>query len=141
MGMRLKRTGGGETDFQMAPMIDMVFLLLVFFMTVSTLAQEEKVPLALPESETSEVADEVADRGTISLETRADGSLQRYLGSVAVTRAEMQTQLKAAVSANPDLRINVRAMRETPFRDIRQVLRDCAEAGAYDIIYATHQEF
>ena len=125
----------------MAPMIDMVFLLLVFFMTVSTLAQEEKVALELPESATSEVPEEITNRGTISVETRADGSVQLYVGPTPVTRAEMQARVRAALSTNPELRVNLRATAQTPFAEIKRVLRDCAEAGAYDIIYATHQEF
>lgn len=50
----------------MTPMIDMVFLLLVFFMTVSTLAQAERAKeVDLPESAESDVpgASELSDRG------------------------------------------------------------------------------
>ena len=63
----------------MTPMIDMVFLLLVFFMTVSTLAQADRAKkLDLPPSAQSDVpeAEDLADRGTLSLD--ADGTI--YLG-------------------------------------------------------------
>ena len=44
----------------MTPMIDMVFLLLVFFMTVSTLAQADRqVELELPESASSDVPNDL----------------------------------------------------------------------------------
>ena len=49
----------------MTPMIDMVFLLLVFFMTVSTLAQADRAKkLDLPPSAQSDVpeAEDLADR-------------------------------------------------------------------------------
>ena len=49
--MRMRRRELSAEEFQMAPMIDMVFLLLVFFMCVSSLAQADKrTPVELPES-------------------------------------------------------------------------------------------
>jgi len=125
-----------EEDFPMTPMIDMVFLLLVFFMTVSTLAQADRlVKLDLPESASSEVPEDLADRGTISLD--AEGQI--YLGSQPQTLGQMQVLIKASLIDNPELRIHVRADRATSYRDIKEVLRSCAEVGAYEVIYATYQ--
>ena len=120
----------------MAPMIDMVFLLLVFFMTVSTLAQSQRLAeVELAESYESEVPDDLSDRGIVSVD--ADG--QVFLGMQLVTLPEMQRELRAALQENPRLRINVRADQRTRYGDIQDVLKACAEAGAYEIIYATHQ--
>ncbi|HBR92976.1 MAG TPA: biopolymer transporter ExbD, partial [Opitutae bacterium] len=53
---RRRSSQSPEEDFPMTPMIDMVFLLLVFFMTVSTLAQADRAKkLDLPESAQSDV--------------------------------------------------------------------------------------
>lgn len=120
----------------MTPMIDMVFLLLVFFMTVSTLAQaDRRVKLELPESASSDIPEDLADRGTISLD--AEGQI--YLGTQPQTLEAMQAAIKTSLSDNPELRIHVRADRATPYHDIKQVLRSCAEVGAYEVIYATYQ--
>lgn len=120
----------------MAPMIDMVFLLLVFFMCVSSLAKAEKaVELDLPESHASEVPDDVSDRGLVSVKT--DGTL--YLGAVPVSLEALKTAIAAEVKKNPDLQITVRADRTTPFAEIKGVLKACAEAGAYEVIYATYE--
>jgi len=120
----------------MTPMIDMVFLLLVFFMTVSTLAQaDRRVKLDLPESSESDVAENLADRGTISLDSEG----QIYLGSAVHSLEAMQSKIKESLSLNPKLRIHVRADQATPYREIKSVLRACAEVGAYEVIYATYQ--
>lgn len=117
-------------------MIDMVFLLLVFFMTVSTLAQaDRRLKLDLPESASSDVAEDLSDRGTISLD--AEGHI--YLGTVVQTLESMQATIKESLSVNPELRIHVRADQATPYSEIKKVLRSCAEAGAYEVIYATYQ--
>lgn len=120
----------------MTPMIDMVFLLLVFFMTVSTLAQADRqVELELPESASSDVPNDLSDRGTISI----DATGQIYMGSIPQTLQNMQRLLKASMAENPDLRIHLRADRTTEYQYIKKVLRACAEVGAYEVIYATYQ--
>ncbi len=135
--MKLKRKEQEAEDFQMAPMIDMVFLLLVFFMCVSTLAQADKsIPLDLAESEESKVPDDLSNRGTVSIED--DGTL--YVGAKQVDLAEMQRRIEEAIGTNPELRVLVRADRGTPFGEIKKVLTACAEAGAYEVVYATYQK-
>ena len=120
----------------MAPMIDMVFLLLVFFMCVSTMARAEKaVELELPESHASEVPDDVSDRGLVSV--KSDGSL--FLGAETMDLDALQKRIAGEIRRNPELRITVRADRTTPFAAIRKVLKACADAGAYEIIYATYE--
>jgi biopolymer transport protein ExbD len=133
---RRRKSHPPEEDFPMTPMIDMVFLLLVFFMTVSTLAQADKrVELDLPESSQSDVPEDLSDRGTISL----DASGEIYLGARPLNLKMMKAQMKSALETNPDLRVHVRADEKTAYREIQKVLRACAEVGAYEVIYATYQ--
>lgn len=123
-------------EFQMAPMIDMVFLLLVFFMCVSSLAQADRgVEVDLPESAESKVPEEVSNRGIISV--KEDGDL--FLGGSPLAVEALEERVRDALRENPDLRIQVRSDRDTRFETVQEVLRACAEAGAHDIIYATHQ--
>lgn len=137
MAVKLHRHERPEEDFQMAPMIDMVFLLLVFFMCVSTLAQAEKAKaVELPESMESEVPEDLSDRGVVTVD--AEG--QAYLGERAVSVAEIKATLEQSLQANPRLRITVRADQATPYKAIKRVLRVCSEAGAYEVIYATLQD-
>jgi biopolymer transport protein ExbD len=135
---RRRSSQSPEEDFPMTPMIDMVFLLLVFFMTVSTLAQADRSKkLDLPQSAQSDVpdADNLPNRGSISID--AAGVI--YLGMEAVSLEDMQATMKASLEANPELRINLRADQATPYAEIKQVLKACAEVGAYEVIYATYQ--
>lgn len=121
----------------MAPMIDMVFLLLVFFMCVSSLSQAERaVPVELPQSSESTVPEELNDRATISILT--DGTV--FIGAEQADEAALGERLRRALRENPRLRLHVRADGQVRFETIRRVLRVCADAGAYDVIYATHQE-
>ncbi|WP_309387589.1 ExbD/TolR family protein [Cerasicoccus frondis] len=137
MALKLHRSERPEEEFQMAPMIDMVFLLLVFFMCVSTLAQADKAkPVTLPESIESDVAEDLSDRGVVTV----DASGQAYLGERAVSKDEIKATLKSSLEQNPRLKVTVRADQATAYKDIKDVLKICSEAGAYEVIYATHQK-
>lgn len=133
---RRKRTALEPEDFAMTPMIDMVFLLLVFFMTVSTLAQaDKKLDLDLAESNSSQVPKQLEDRGALSI----DQTGKIYLGQRLVSLKEMQRTIKGELQANPELKIQIRADAQTPYRSIEPVLNACSEVGAYSIIYSTYQ--
>lgn len=120
----------------MAPMIDMVFLLLVFFMTVSNLAQAQKrVRLDLPESHQADIPEDLSDRTAVSV--KKDGTV--YWGAQEVSLDELTARVESLIADEPDLRIQVRADRNTPFEAVRKVLKSCAEGGGYEVIYATYE--
>jgi biopolymer transport protein ExbD len=134
--MRIRRRELSAEDFQMAPMIDMVFLLLVFFMCVSSLSQADKrTPVDLPESAESKVPEDLKDRAMVTVQ--AGGAV--FIGGESTDLGGLGRRLRAALSANPKVRLQVRADARATFAEIKKVLRACAEAGAYEIIYATHQ--
>jgi len=134
--MRIRRRELSAEDFQMAPMIDMVFLLLVFFMCVSSLSQADKrTPVALPESAESKVPEDLKDRAMVTVQ--AGGAV--FVGGEPTDVGGLGRRLRTALTGNPKLRLQVRADGRATFAEIKKVLRACAEAGAYEIIYATHQ--
>lgn len=121
----------------MTPMIDMVFLLLVFFMTVSTIAKSGfQVELDLAESTESDVPDDTSNRGMVSVD--AEGEI--YLGSNPVTIEALKSGIKADLAINPDLQVQVRADAQTQYADVKKLLKACAEVGAVEVIYATYQQ-
>ncbi|MEM1222645.1 MAG: biopolymer transporter ExbD [Verrucomicrobiota bacterium] len=125
-----------EEDFPMTPMIDMVFLLLVFFMTVSTIAKvDQLVELDLAESSESDVPEDTSNRRTISLD--AEGLI--HFASSKVSLEEMKSEVGEELKVNPDLQIHLRADADTPYSKVKEVLKSCAEVGAYEVIYATYQ--
>jgi biopolymer transport protein ExbD len=120
----------------MAPMIDMVFLLLVFFMTVATVAKSQRqIELELPESEESTVPEDASGRGILSVD--AEG--RYYIGDQARSIDEVKAAIRARLQADPELRVQVRADQATEYEHVRKLLKAAAEAGAYEIIYATYE--
>lgn len=120
----------------MAPMIDMVFLLLVFFMTVASVAKSQRlVDLELPESEESKVPEDASDRGILSVD--AEGNF--YIGDQPHTLEQIKAAITARIAAAPTTRVQIRADQNTEYESVRKLLKTAAEAGAYEIIYATYE--
>lgn len=120
----------------MAPMIDMVFLLLVFFMTVASVAKSQRtVELDLPESEESKIPEDASGRGILSVD--ADGLY--YIGDQSRSLEEIKDSISARIRKDPELQIQIRADRTTEYAAVRKLLKAAAESGAYEIIYATFE--
>jgi biopolymer transport protein ExbD len=66
-----------------------------------------------------------------------DGSV--FVGASPVTLDRLGSRLRSELGRQPDLKIQVRADGDAPFSVIKPVLKICGEAGATEIIYATHQ--
>jgi len=136
MKKKFKRRHQEPEDFQMAPMIDMVFLLLVFFMTVASVAKAQRqVELDLPESEESKVPDDASGRGILSVD--AEGGF--YIGEDARNLEQIKAAIRARLKADPELQVQIRADRATEYEHVRKLLKAAAEVGAYEIIYATYE--
>ena len=69
--MRIPIDDSKDAAFQMAPMIDMVFLLLVFFMCASHMSTEQNAELDIPTATRAVVPKERPGRFTVNI--KADG--------------------------------------------------------------------
>jgi biopolymer transport protein ExbD len=125
-----------EVGFQMAPMIDCVFLLIIFFMSAANQRQAEKIEIEVPEAAAAVVAKEQIGRGSITITNEGD----IYIGVNKVTEEEVADQVALGVRENPDLRIFLRADKRVAYREVRRVMDQVAAAGVGDIIFATYEE-
>lgn len=120
----------------MAPMIDMVFLLLVFFMCVSSMSQAgHRVELDLPESTASETPKDLSNRVMLSIQK--DGTF--YLGGERVPVEKLGARLERLFDVYPEIKLRIRADRETAFSDVKQAMTAATEAGISDYLYGTLQ--
>jgi biopolymer transport protein ExbD len=133
--MRLKLPQKDDVDIDMAPMIDMVFLLLIFFMVASVVTEMEKVKVEIPEAKYAKVPEEVKGRMMLSV----DAANQVYVGTQPVTIEELKVLVNAELDLNPDLRILIRADGRVEYKTNKDIMIACGEVGATDLIYATFE--
>ncbi|HOY07750.1 MAG TPA: biopolymer transporter ExbD [Saprospiraceae bacterium] len=108
--MALKRRNRVEPEFSLAAMIDVIFLLLMFFMLTSNMVTPNALNLQLPSSTSKTLASPA-----LSVSVRKEGTY--YIEKTAVTEANLENSLRA----------RLRAMGEDPAKTVITVN---AEVGA-----------
>jgi len=114
----------------LTPMIDIVFLLIIFFMVGTKFSElERKIGLRVPE---------VADRGALTaaperrvVNVYRDGTIT--LDKEPVTLGELTSQLAAARTQYEDLGVLVRGDASGEFQRVASVLNACKQAGIRDL--------
>ncbi len=97
--MRVKFEDDEQVEVQMAPLIDCVFLLLIFFLVATTLKKIDKeLPLDLPVAAAS-VSKQVIDKMTI-VSIDKDGNF--YLGSDPVGQGYLAKKLHEVAAEGPE---------------------------------------
>ncbi len=135
--MKIAKKQEDEIGFQLAPMIDMTFLLLIFFMVTTKISKDQvKVDIKLPTAMNATIPNDLSNRDIISI----DGTGQYYIGQTPATKKELTTHLKERFKVTPPLRIYVRADKNTPGKQIKELMRIAAEAGAVNVIFGTYQD-
>lgn len=115
-----------HVSIDMTPIIDIVFLLLIFFLVATTFHQAEReMQIALPEAATA---------GPISATLREIIVNVDAEGRIFVSRRELElpalrAMIVDAVKANPDQKVTIRGDRQTPYANIVSVLDACKAAG------------
>ena len=122
----------------MTPMIDIVFLLLIFFLTTAQLARESRADLDLPD-ERGEQTTEVERAGLI-VNVLADGSL--LLGDSMISIEELENAAIRQVVGSRDekgrlVRPLVRADRNAPAERLNEVFNALRRAGTGSVRLAT----
>jgi len=124
-----------ESAFQIAPLIDMVFLLLVYYVCTTAMGQlERQMDLNLPTAEEG-----VVQRQSTPFYINVTKQGEVLIGNRPMAEAELRTWLKdlhAAYGAAPPPVI-IRADRETPFQHFVRVLDACAVADIRNVAYAS----
>ncbi len=132
-----KKETGEDLELDMSPMIDMVFLLLIFFIVASQVI-DEKPKVDIPPAAFAKIPEDTT--GRIMVSVTKDG--RYFIGSdpVVKTIEEVQERIELEINADPEMRILIRADAKTRYKDNEKVTIACAEVGAQDMIYSAFEE-
>ena len=134
--MKVRVQQDDDTNFELTSMIDVVFLLIAFFMTVTSFASAELVKVDMPIADKSVVPDDSRERLFISV--YIDGKY--FLGA----RPSDLDEIEAAVArraADPEFKgVYLRADKGTHYRFISEIMKRCAKVGVSNIIFGVEQQ-
>lgn len=120
--------------FQMTPMIDVVFLLLCFFVTSQIFAQwEAEIDITLPTAQTSEAPQRLP--GEIIINIRADGEV--VVNSRVLDGDALGAMLARLAELFPGQPVLIRADKAVAYEHVIAVLDRCRQADIWNISFAT----
>ena len=133
---RLHERGPAQIEANLTPMIDITFLLVVFFVVVSTISEVESVEMKLPEPQpTASAPPPNQSRSVLNVLPDENGEAVGYrlnsvdypLGPAGISA--LRTAMIPMLRNNPELRINLRADRRTTQQHIAPLLNAITEAN------------
>lgn len=125
-----------DPEFELTPMIDVVFLLIAFFMTLISFISADLIKLELPEAKEATIPEEPGERQYISI----DESGQIYFGANEITEEALTNRLASIKEDLPTLKVFLRADSDTPHRYVNRVMEATAKAGIFDLIFASEKD-
>lgn len=136
--MKIPVDSGPDAQFDMSPMIDMVFLLLIFFMIASRFSVQQNIELEIPTATKATVPKERHERFTVNV--MENGTFCIYGNPVPVTGDALREALKREKTAAPETRVYIRADQDTDFAHVRKVMTIMAEEGLDASIFGAFVE-
>ncbi|HBG06137.1 MAG: hypothetical protein A2075_02445 [Geobacteraceae bacterium GWC2_58_44] len=117
----------------LTPMIDVVFLLLIFFL-ITSIFSRPSLPLDLPEAETAQMAGEP----DVSVAVKLDGTIS--LNGRGIALAELYPALHAIYQGKQQRGISLVSDRGVPFGRVVEVMDQAKKAGADSISVLADQK-
>jgi biopolymer transport protein ExbD len=126
--MDLRRRHREEGEVHTGPLNDILFILLMFFLIVSTLANPNVVKLTQPKAKSDTKAKQTV---VVSI----DANKQFYVGTTRVTVDELKAKLEPFLAKETDRpSIVINADRSVPVDDIVAVMRVARDLGATTVL-------
>jgi biopolymer transport protein ExbD len=123
-----------DPEFSMAPLIDVVFQMLVFFLVASSWGVKEKqLDLELPSAQSASAPEALPDE--LVIDVRRDGGI--VLRGRELERSALQGELTGLARANPRLPVTIRGDRLVHHEDVVAVMDACGLAGLTNLAIGT----
>ena len=123
--------------FALTSMLDVIFLLLCFFVTASVFSQwESEISISLPAASSSETPSRLP--GEVILNVARDGSVT--VNARKLTLSDLGERLRKVADFYPGQPVVIRADRETSYDSLVKVLDTCRVAGVWNFSLATVEE-
>ena len=135
--MKFVRSRQEEPDVNLTPLIDVVFLLLIFFMVSTTFQREEEISIELPEA-----AGEAAQTERQRLEILIDKNGTYYVNGAEVINTEVDSLMAAIAKSLGDAEpgiVVLSADQQTPHQAVMSAMDAAQRMGLTHITFSVNQ--
>lgn len=135
--MKFRNQALEPAGMQLAPMIDIVFLLLIFFIVTWQFSRSEtEMKISVPSSQ--EGADPKRVLGEIIVNVRVTGEV--VVEGQVMSQAQLKEKLAAIARQHKNQPIRLRGDAEASYQTIVEVIDTCQKAGIWNISFATQRK-
>ena len=122
--------------FNITPLIDVVFLLIIFFLVASHIVRSEaQEPVDLPDA--VQVRDDAKPALRLTITVSVDGRLS--VGGSTLDRIDLERRLEALAAESRTAEIRIRGDKQAAYRHVEPILRTCASLGITDVKFAVQK--
>ena len=120
--------------FQIAPMVDILLVLLCFFVVTWSMARKEnELDVRVPAAQAGQESNPVVNQTVLNV--KADGTI--VWDRKQITLDALREKLKSLSSLYPDYAIILRGDVKVDYERIVAVLDTCRQAGIWNVAFAT----
>ncbi len=128
------RNATQHPGIQLAPLVDVLLLLLIFFlMTWNAARNEMELDVKVPKA--SAAKEKSAPIGDVIVNVKADGNV--VVNRRTLSTDDLTKMLKGLVQLNADQAVVIRGDEAGAYKNIVNVLNICSEAGITNVAFAT----
>jgi len=131
---RTIRGGGENVDVNMSPLIDMVFLLLIFFVVTTSFVKESGIEVSRSTASTAEVK----EQASVMIGVSDEGEV--YMEGKKVDVRSVRGLVERALAEDPEAGVVVVADKGSETGDVVKVMDQCRLAGASSVSLAARRE-
>ncbi len=133
--MNLRQFTKQDPEVNLTPLIDVVFLLLIFFMVSTTFTKESEITVDLPEASAAPV-----DAAVAPIDLTIDVKGRFYINQQKVVNRQLSTLKKAivlAVDGRKDVALTISADANTPHQAVITAMDAARQLGIVKLSIAT----
>ncbi len=134
MRRSMRRVSSEEKDIDISPLIDVVFILLIFFMVSTTFVKDAQLDIERPSARSAE------STPTEAVRVNVDRSGSVYLGELPVRLWVLQSRVRELLESGGAESVLVTVDRAVPAETLIEVVDQCRLAGAEHVGVVTDRE-
>lgn len=132
--MRLRQKNHHVDSLDLSPLIDMVFILLIFFMVTTTFVKDMKVDLDRPAAASASASDAKTIRVYI------DSANEVYVDNQPIKLWALQSKLRDMLRSSAEKSVLVVSDSNIPVNSLIDVVDECRMSGAKEVAVSTTKE-
>ncbi len=142
--MKFSRSSQEEVTINLTPLIDIVFLLLIFFMISTTFSKESQLRIRLPDASPDSEVEQRPSRLVVAITKSGDYSIRGPNEStghhlLSRERSVLAQAMAKGAQGTDELVVVIRADRNTPHEAVVRVMDVARKLGLVRITFATQK--